>query len=224
MFETLCSVIEKDQKRTHRDGKSFGFKFIYSTSERFYFIFYIFLAVLCSMWDLSSLTKDQPLHCKYTVLTTGLPWSPNDQLYLCPPRLESLFPLVLWKSYNQIPLAFKVRFPGIPSPFVGSPDWEAWHGVQNLHNSRRTSLVLLFSSLWVTHLTGMGFDFIVISPHLPASSLSLDMRCLVWWVPSALLLMVVQQLVAILVVWQKKMRAHPLTLPSWTGRSPREQF
>ena len=29
---------------------------------------------------------------------------------LCPPRLESLFPLVLWKSYNQIPLGFKVRF------------------------------------------------------------------------------------------------------------------
>ena len=31
---------------------------------------------------------------------------------LCPLRLESLFPLVLWKSYNQILLAFKVRFPG----------------------------------------------------------------------------------------------------------------
>ena len=31
---------------------------------------------------------------------------------LCPPRLGSLFPPVLWKSYNQIPLAFKVRFPG----------------------------------------------------------------------------------------------------------------
>ena len=31
---------------------------------------------------------------------------------LCPPRLESLFPPVLWKSCNQIPLAFKVRFPG----------------------------------------------------------------------------------------------------------------
>ena len=28
------------------------------------------------------------------------------------PRLETLFPSVLWKSYNQIPLAFKVRFPG----------------------------------------------------------------------------------------------------------------
>ena len=31
---------------------------------------------------------------------------------LCPPRLESLFPPVLWKSCNQIPLAFKVRSPG----------------------------------------------------------------------------------------------------------------
>ena len=30
---------------------------------------------------------------------------------LCPPRWESLFPPVLWKSYDQTPLAFKVRFP-----------------------------------------------------------------------------------------------------------------
>ena len=31
---------------------------------------------------------------------------------LCPPTLESLFPSVLWKSYNQIPLACKVRYLG----------------------------------------------------------------------------------------------------------------
>ena len=55
---------------------------------------------------------------------------------------------------------------GIPSPFVRSPGWEAWHGVQNLYNSVRTSLVLLFSSLWVTHSVGMGFDFIMIAPLL----------------------------------------------------------
>ena len=36
---------------------------------------------------------------------------------------------------------------------------------QNLHHSGRTSLVL-FSSLWVTHPGGMGFDFIVIVPLL----------------------------------------------------------
>ena len=54
---------------------------------------------------------------------------------------------------------------GIPSPFVGSPDWEAWHGVQNLHNSGRTLSALLFSSLWVTH---PRFDFIMIVPLLPS--------------------------------------------------------
>ena len=70
---------------------------------------------------------------------------------LCPPRLESLIPPVLWKSYNQIPLALKARFPGdsqsqcqIPrlgslmwgsepsqqweycSPVCGSPTWQVW--------------------------------------------------------------------------------------------------
>ena len=50
---------------------------------------------------------------------------------------------------------------GIPSPFVGSPGWEAWSRGQNFHNNGRTSLVLLFSSLWVTHLAGMGLDFIM---------------------------------------------------------------
>ena len=48
------------------------------------------------------------------------------------------------------------------------PGWEAWRGVQNLHNRGRTSLVLLFSSLWVTNLVGMGFDFTVIVPRLPS--------------------------------------------------------
>ena len=35
-------------------------------------------------------------------------------------------------------------------------------------HSGKTSLVLLFSNLWVTHPTGMGFDFIVIAPLLPS--------------------------------------------------------
>ena len=32
---------------------------------------------------------------------------------LCPSRLESLFPPVLWKFCNQIPLPFKVSFPEV---------------------------------------------------------------------------------------------------------------
>ena len=55
-----------------------------------------------------------------------------------------------------------------PSPFVRSPGWEAWRGVQNLRSGGRTSLVVLFSSLWVAHLAGMGFEFIVIVPLLPS--------------------------------------------------------
>ena len=39
---------------------------------------------------------------------------------MCFLRVESLFPLVLWKSYNPILLVFKVRFPGIPSSFARS--------------------------------------------------------------------------------------------------------
>ena len=75
------------------------------------------------------------------------------------PRLETLFPSVLWKSYNQIPLAFKVRFPGNSQSLCWSPGWESWHGVQNLYNSGKTPFVLLFSSLWVTNPAGIGFDF-----------------------------------------------------------------
>ena len=35
-----------------------------------------------------------------------------EKFCLCPPWLESLFPPVLWKSYNKIPLVLKARFPG----------------------------------------------------------------------------------------------------------------
>ena len=72
---------------------------------------------------------------------------------------------------------------GISSPFVRSPGWDVWCWVQNLHNSGKTSLVLLFCGLWVTHLVGMGFDFIMIVPLLPSSSsfLSLGIGYLFWY-------------------------------------------
>ena len=50
-------------------------------------------------------------------------------------------------------------------------------GVQNIHNTARTSLVLLFFSLSVTYPAGVRFDFIVIAPSYrltAAASLSLD--------------------------------------------------
>ena len=83
--------------------------------------------------------------------------------------------------------------------------------VQNLPNGVRSSLLLLFSSLWVTHLVVMGFDFIVIAA---APSLSLDMEYLFLVGSSALLLMVIQQLVAILVLYQEEVSADPSIPPS----------
>ena len=77
----------------------------------------------------------------------------------------------------------------------------------------RTSLALLISSLWVAHLVGMGFDFIMIVPLLPsvvASPLSLDERYLLLLYSNTLLSMVVQQLVVILVLSQEEMSACPL--------------
>ena len=84
---------------------------------------------------------------------------------LCPARLES-FPPVLWKSYNQVLLAFKVRFPGdsqLPCQIsrLGKLTWDS-----EPSQCGRTSLVLFFSSLSVTHLVSMGFDFFVIVPLL----------------------------------------------------------
>ena len=41
-------------------------------------------------------------------------------------------------------------------------------GAQNLHKSGRTSLVLLFSSLWAAHPASMGLDFNMIASLLPS--------------------------------------------------------
>ena len=46
-------------------------------------------------------------------VTAPVPWVlVHARFCLCPPRVESLFPSVLWKSCNQILLTFKVSFPG----------------------------------------------------------------------------------------------------------------
>ena len=90
-------------------------------------------------------------------------------------------------------------------------------GAQNLHNSARTSFVLLFS-LWVAHAVGVEFNFIVIGPLLQCCSgfhFVLDHGYLFVLVdPSVLLLMVVQQLAVIWVLSQEKMKVHSSTLPS----------
>ena len=90
------------------------------------------------------------------------------KFYLCPPRLESLFPSVLWEAYNQTPLALKARFPGDSQslcrvPRLGSLMWgsEPSQQCENLFG-----IIVLQS---VGHPpNGYGFDFIVIAPLLPS--------------------------------------------------------
>ena len=142
----------------------------------------------------------------------------NARFCLCPPRLKAIFTQVLWKFCNQIPLAFKIRFPGNSQSLCWVPDWEGWCGVQNLHNSWSTYLISLFSSLSVTHPVCLGFDFVMIVPLLLSHwSFFLFKHALSFLVGSSvLLLMVVQQLVLILVLSQEEMNTCLSTLPSWT--------
>ena len=76
---------------------------------------------------------------------------------------------------------------GIPSLFARFPCWEDWSANQNLHNSGRT-LVFLFSSLWVSHLLGIGFYFMVIASIL-LSCCSVFVFgygvSVFWWVPAS---------------------------------------
>ena len=78
-------------------------------------------------------------------------------------------------------------------------------------------MVLLLFSLWVTHLAGVVFDFIMIVP-LPPSHYRFflvfghEISLLVG--SSILLSMVVQQLVGILVLLQEEMDVLPSAAPS----------
>ena len=58
------------------------------------------------------------------------------------------------------------------------------NGIQNFHSCGRTSVMSSFSSLWVTHLAGMGFDYII-KTLLPASCCGFfvfECRISFWWV------------------------------------------
>ena len=75
---------------------------------------------------------------------------------------------------------------------------------------------LRFSSLWVTHLAGMGFDFIVIVPLPLSCGFFFVFGCGVSFlvVSSVLLSVLAQQLVEILVFSQEEVSARP-SAPSW---------
>ena len=64
---------------------------------------------------------------------------------VCPPRVESLFPPVLSKSCNQIPLAFKVWFSGNSSSHCQTPRLVSltWGSEPSLHWVEFCGIVVL---------------------------------------------------------------------------------
>ena len=141
-------------------------------------------------------------------------------LCVCPPRVDSLFPPVLVKSCNQIPLAFQVWFsrnsssrcqtPRLGSLMWGSEpslQWVDFCGISVLQfvSDPPSSYGIWFYcgctlptvSLWLLLFFGCGVSFLVSS--------------------SVFLLMIVQQLVVILVLSQGGVSTRPSTPPSWTN-------
>ena len=105
------------------------------------------------------------------------------QNFVCGLQDWSLFPPVLWKSYNQIPLAFKVRFPGDSQSLF----WIPRPGRLGFRTFRTVPELLYYCSPVCGSPTQWLWDLILSwlcsSYQLTAvSSLSLDLGCL-WWFP-----------------------------------------
>lgn len=96
----------------------------------------------------------------------------------CPPKAESLFSPVLWKSCKHIPLTFKVRFPGDSLSFCQIP----WAGKPDMGLRTLTTVgefLRYYRSADCGLPTWWVWDFILScwcpSYHLIAASLSLDL-------------------------------------------------
>lgn len=88
-----------------------------------------------AQWSTANPHLPRRLSKTHRSTSSALCWIP---VYVSPPRVESLFHPVLWKSYDQILLAFKFRIPGNPQtlyliPRLGNLIWssEPWQQCKN---------------------------------------------------------------------------------------------
>ena len=138
---------------------------------------------------------------------------------LYPPRMESQFPPILWHLL-VIKSCWSSRSGslGIPSPLVGFPGWETWHGVQNIHSGGRTWL-LLFSPACESP-TWQVWDLIVsgcCSSNLLPMVLLFLWTCSIFFLgvgSNVLLSIALQQLAVFLVLLQEEISGRPSTLQS----------
>ena len=97
------------------------------------------------------------------------------------PLPSPLYPLVLWNSYNQIPLAFKVGFPGDSRPLCGIPRLRSL--MWGLEPSQQWENFFATICLqFLGHPPGRYGNLILLllcpSYHLAIASLSLDVQYL----------------------------------------------
>ena len=153
-------------------------------------------------------------------VTAPSPGSWCAHYFVYPLRVESLFPPVLSKSCNQIPLDFSVWFSGNSSshcqtPRLGSLTWGSEPSLQWVDFCG--IIVLQFMS----HPPSSYWIWFCCDCAPPTVSLQL-LLCLWIWVSflvssSVFLSMIVQQLVVIPVVLQEGVSTRPSTPPSWTN-------
>ena len=126
-------------------------------------------------------------------VTDPFPWIlEHTRFCLCAPRLESLFPPVLWKFCNQIRLAFTDCL-GIPSNFCQIPSLRSltW-GLEPSQQLENFAIIVL----QIVHHTpgGYGIWFYRDCPLLPFvldSSLSLEVAYFFFMAGSSILLLMV---------------------------------
>ena len=141
-------------------------------------------------------------------------------LCVCPPRVESLFPPVLLKSCNQIPLAFKVWFSRNSSSHCQTPRLESlmWGSEPSLQWVDFCGISVL---QFVSHPPSSYRIWFYCDCAPPTVSLWLILCLWIWGIffvsSSVFLSMTVQQLVVTAVFSQEGVSARPSTLPSWTN-------
>ena len=122
-------------------------------------------------------------------VTASILWDfVNEKICFLPPRLESQCPPVFWKSYNQILLTFKARFP-LHSLSLCQIPRITWGSEPSQQCTNFFGIIV--SSLWVIHLVGIEFYFIVIAPFLQSHChffFFFVFGCGIsffWWVPAS---------------------------------------
>ena len=98
---------------------------------------------------------------------TALPWVPvHMKPCVHPPRVESLFPPVVWSSCTQVPLAFKPKCSEGSSSQCQTPRLESLTWGSDLSLLWENLCDIIIFQLLVSHPVGMALDYIMNVPLL----------------------------------------------------------